>query len=142
MFLLRRMSRLSVTAVPCVLPFALLGLLMTPRERKVLRLVRQYQRLMGLHQWDITVQFAADKSVASCNADDEYMQAVLTFDLERLAPSDDAATVRHELLHCMTWELIRVAEHLARSDRMAKEMIRAASERCTTLLERMPVWRR
>lgn len=109
--------------------------------RRIEQLVRHYQALTGLERWDITVEFAPDKDEAACSADDEYMRATLTFDLGRIEPAYDEDYVRHEILHCHTWELLRVAEQLAKHDKVALEMVRAASERCTTLLERMPVWR-
>lgn len=100
---------------------------------------------MGLAQWDIAVRFERsddmEPEAAACNADDEYLRATLYFDLEHSDPSDDQGNVIHELAHCLTWELLRVAEHLAGRDRNAKEMVRAASERCTTLIERIPLWR-
>ena len=114
---------------------------MTKRERAVLALVRRYRRAIGLTNWDIHVRFEPDPAGAACNADDEYLRATLTFDLTRIPAGEEAEFVRHELLHAVTWELLRVAEHLAQDDRVALESVRAASERCTTLLERMPVWR-
>jgi len=112
----------------------------TRRQQRILRLVKKYQRLMGLNNWDITITFASDKMAAGCNADDEYLQALISFDLDKIAPADETSTVRHELAHCLNWELVRVAEHLAKRDKLAHEMIRAASERSTTLIERMPIW--
>lgn len=107
----------------------------------MLALVRKYWRAIGLTNWDISVQFAPDPDGAACSADDEYLRATLTFDLARIPAGEEAEFVRHELLHAVTWELLRVAEHLAGDDRIACESVRAANERCTTLLERMPVWR-
>jgi hypothetical protein len=97
---------------------------------------------MGLERWHIIVKFEPEKDEASCDADDEYLWATLTFDLSRIDPDYDEDYVRHELAHCLMWELGRVGEHLARKDRNALELVRAASERCTTLVERMPVWGR
>ena len=114
---------------------------MTARQQHILALVKRYQRLMGLADWHIDVVFCAEKEGAACSADDEYLQAIVHFDTTVLKPADDAEVVRHELAHCLTWELLRVAEHLAKGNEIALEMIRAASERCTTLVERMPVWR-
>ena len=113
----------------------------TPRQRRILRLVRRYQRLMGLDRWDVTVRFEVDKEdAAGCSADDEYLRAMLSFDLNGFPPEDDDTFVRHELLHCVVWEMLRVAEGLAGENEAAKEAVRAANERCVTMLERMPIW--
>lgn len=110
------------------------------RQRRVLALVQRYQRLLGLERWQIHVMFEADEDGAACSADDEYLRADICFDLTKIDEANEAGTVRHELLHCLTWEMLRVAEHLAKRDRVALEMVRAASERTVTLLERMPIW--
>ena len=114
----------------------------TARQRKLLRLVRRYQQLLGLERWDITVTFEPDKDLAGCAADDEYMRATLAFDLNQIPPEDDDATVRHEALHIVLWETVRVMDKLAGRDRVARELVRAARERCVTLLERAPLWAR
>ena len=110
------------------------------RQRRIRKLVERYQRLMALDHWMLTLRFESEPSGAACAADDEYLQATLVFDLDTLAEADDDATVRHELSHCLTWELLRCAEHLAGERPDALEMVRAASERCTTMIERMRIW--
>ncbi len=121
---------------------------MKARERRVLALVRFYQRWMGLGNWDLKVRFSdkgcgeKEEAGAACTASDEYLQATLYFDLDRIPAGEEPDFIRHELAHCLTWELLRVAEHLAGEDKNAQEMVRAASERCTTLVERMPIWRK
>ena len=120
---------------------------MTPRPssrvRKILRLVARYKRLLGLDLWTIEVKFTPDKrDKAGCSADDEYMSAELFFDLAEIAPEEDETYVRHEMLHIPTWELLRVADFLAGKDKTAQELVRAARERVTTLLERAPLWER
>lgn len=110
------------------------------RQQRILRLVRYYQELTGLGQWQIEVMFGREKDGAACAADDEYLQAMLYFDLDNLNEADEERIVLHEILHCHTWELVRVSDLMAGRDKHAKEMVRAARERCTTLLERMPVW--
>lgn len=116
---------------------------MKRRQQKILALVHHYQVRMGLERWELHVAFAACRATAACSADDEYLYAELVFDLARMTdPAYDADVVRHELLHCLTWELVRVGDLLAGKDKHARELVRAANERCTTLLERMPVWRK
>lgn len=110
------------------------------KQHRITSLVRRYQRLMGLSQWRIYIKFGRCREGAACVADDEYLRATLYFDLNEITDEDVELTVRHELLHCHTWELLRVAEHLASKDRNAKEMVRAANERIVTELERMPIW--
>jgi len=97
---------------------------------------------MGLEHWDLRVLFGEERARAGCVADDEYLYAEITFDLKRIHPSEDEDIVRHEMAHCLTWELVRIGDLLAGKDKHAKELVRAANERCTTLIERMPVWRK
>ena len=116
------------------------------REARVLKLVKHYQRLLGLDRWTIKVHFGeiADAK-ATCEAEPEYTKATIRFDLESFPEEEDHEYIIHELLHCHVWVLSGLASAFISAmpgpaDKVAKEMLREAEERLTSLLEKMPVW--
>lgn len=123
---------------------------MTATRQQVRRLVRKYQRLMGLDGWYLEVEFetglhvAGEPLTATCEARHRYQDAILTFDLRRIKQTgeDLDLLVRHEMLHIPTYEISTLAEWWAGDEPTRQKLVEAATEFATTLLERMPVWGR
>jgi len=111
-------------------------------EKRILRAVEYYVPLIGLEDWTLKVLFDPTiDAAASCEADEEYRSAKLCFNIPKMKENNEpvARTVRHELLHCLTWPQTQVMGFLAKT-KPAQEMARLAEERSTTWLECMPVW--
>jgi len=104
---------------------------------RIREVFEDYRELMGLHRW--VIRFAngrpddLDPCKGACLAMPEYREATLVFDLERFETGDDIEEmVVHEMVHCLTWEIVHVAEVLAMDDPRLKEWVRFTEERHTT----------
>lgn len=118
---------------------------MTAAEKRFNKLVSAYGAMMGLDGWRINVQVYAidgpdvEKDGASCYAEPEYRTARLRFNTAHIPEEQEARFVRHELAHCLTWELASCAEALA-STKAEAEWVRSLHERLATAIETMPIW--
>jgi predicted SprT family Zn-dependent metalloprotease len=112
-------------------------------EREIEETVAHYVGLMNLEDWTLRVKFDYScEDRANCDADDEYMEAWLTFNPAMMEKFEDdiEATVRHEMLHIVTWPVTHAVSFLAGEDKDRQELARLAYERTVTWLERMPIW--
>ena len=115
-------------------------------KREILRLVKLWQRRLGLDAWKLTivVQAAAgeDDGIAHARAQPEYRQATLFFDPFAIDPPDLEATVCHELCHLILWKAFRLTEQLAGDNQHFIAASRWEEEEATTHLERafMNAW--
>ena len=100
------------------------------------QLVRHWQQRLGLGDWTITIQCVTLPHRADCDAKPEYKEALIRFDLKKIAPEDVEAYVVHELLHCHVWRLASVGEYLAKTP-TEKRAVEEAEESLTTDLERL-----
>ena len=111
------------------------------RELYVHKLIEFYATQLGLYRWEFTVEFKESiKERASCIAQPEYREAVLSFNMVSIEDAELPRFVRHELVHCIMNQLSAVAAQLAGRDRDRREWIRQAEERVTTDLEVAPLW--
>lgn len=76
---------------------------------------------------------------ACCEANPEYKEATLTFNLPRLLKTreDVEATVIHELLHCLVWRIAAYAESLCDGEEKALAISSDHEESLTTRLEQL-----
>lgn len=112
-------------------------------EQEVRRLVAAYIKLFGLERWDVTLAFNTRfRERASTDTSDEYMEVIMSFNPKRLAESGEDLNklVRHEFAHIYNAPVEGVGDVLAGKEKIAKEMVREASERCATHWERAPFW--
>ena len=106
------------------------------RERYVTRTVSRYLRLLGLDRWQVRIAFGPvdetdPECYASCEAQPEYSQALLSFDVSHASfgkKESIDALVRHEVLHIVV-------------SPMSAEDTDYQEEQVVTALERAPMWR-
>ncbi|MFQ5888058.1 MAG: hypothetical protein ACE5HY_05125 [Candidatus Hydrothermarchaeales archaeon] len=108
------------------------------KAKEAQRLLKKYQKLTGIDDWDIRLKFYTE-NVADCEARPEYLDAVLYLDLDKIPPEELDSWIRHEVLHCLVWSLAHLAETLTKT-KTEKELVRIEEEKLVTLLERMSIW--
>src|ERR1041384_5451652 len=114
---------------------------MQATERQLQQLVRKHAKTLHLWNWSFG-RGAGQPSMtnaADCEANPEYFSAELRFRTDRIKADEAEAFVIHELLHCYTEGLARVATTLAGKDERLLEWIRNEEERLTTALEHIIV---
>lgn len=112
----------------------------TQKRRLILQLVERWVTPMWLTEWTVKVEFPTRmKYTATCTASPEYLQCVLSFNLQRMP--DDLDQIRemvcHEMTHPTTWALAELAFRGARRTAERREAIRKAEEQLTTRVSRM-----
>ncbi len=108
-------------------------------EAVVKRRVRYWAPKLGLQEWTLYVTFNEEGAKASCASQPEYLEAILNFDLKKIADGDVDAFVVHELMHNLVWGLANCANALARGDKAQEEWVRTEEEELVTRLERLIV---
>lgn len=109
-----------------------------PREARIRRLIREHSRTLRLWDWTLAATFPPEmKDRANCSASPEYQEAVMEFNLARIAPQEERDMVLHEMGHCMVEDLASLAVTLAKEDPAALEWIRRAEERLTSHIQRV-----
>lgn len=111
-------------------------------EEQVERALRKWQARLGLSDWRIRLVYGPnteDEDRAGLYAAPEYREATVYWDPARV----DVHTMReceewclHELLHAITWQLEKQAEHWAGDDEAKYETVRDIAEGVVTNLER------
>jgi hypothetical protein len=116
-------------------------------QEHVCGLVERCREPLDLEHWTLrVVSGEIPDATASCEANPEYRQAVLSFDINKMETGDDPAEiVVHEMAHCHTWELHTLCQELADAlaesapkthrralRKLLQEKVRQAGERCTT----------
>jgi len=96
---------------------------------------------LNLGDWTIKISFTKKmKNLADCEASPEYKSAKIRVNLEAiktLSYHEVVATALHELLHCITWDLMTWAEQLSRGNEDKLEICRRMGEALTTELEQI-----
>ena len=109
------------------------------KEEKVLKLVDLTKPILCLTDWSIKVQFVRiPRHRADCEANPEYKDAIIRFDVRKISDSDLIPFVVHEMLHCVVWKLSHVAESFT-NDEAKLEWCRIEEESLTTALEQIIV---
>lgn len=106
-------------------------------KRYVRARIKYWRHRLGLAHWAFEIQFGPDKDggSAGCEAEPEYRQATLSFDLSLIHRDHIDRFVVHELVHCFVWGLANVAQTMARGNPALEEWVRTEEERLTTELE-------
>jgi hypothetical protein len=107
----------------------------TNMTSRLTELVEEYRAVCRLQDWAIRVAVGPTKDPArgACSAMPEYREADVVFDVESWETGDDAEEiVSHEVVHCVTWPLMHVAEELAGEDTVRQEWVRVETERTNT----------
>jgi hypothetical protein len=108
---------------------------------KITRRLRRWQRDMLLGGWKIKIIFDpppdedGDDSRAGCVANPEYKEATIYWDSARVEVDTDAELddwCIHELLHCSTWRLEKLAERSAGTDEDKYADVRDVAEATVT----------
>jgi hypothetical protein len=109
------------------------------KKQIILLLVDLLKPILRLDDWTIKVQFVKIASHrADCEANPEYKEAVIRFDVSRISTDDLIPFVVHEMLHCVIWRLAHVAESFTDDDAKL-EWSRIEEEYLTTQLEQIIV---
>jgi hypothetical protein len=91
--------------------------------------IAEMQEPLGLTGWTLkpVVEPLVD-GTAACDAWPEYKVAHLTFDIDKLQTGDELdEIVAHEMMHCHTWAIFKMAEDLAHAfAESAPETLRGA----------------
>jgi hypothetical protein len=95
-------------------------------QRQIKTLVRHWRPIMGLDTWMIELRFDERVHTATCIAQPQYEEAVITFNLTRIqercrSPEQVEELVVHELTHALAW---RSSERTV--TRLSRAMLRAA----------------
>jgi len=104
---------------------------------------------LGLAEWRIFIHFGTlDKDgldiLASTSANPIYRTAHITIDLpdlKTLTHWSREETLRHELLHIVLWEYVSYIQLFGPQDSSLRQLLRNMTEKITTHLTRMPLWR-
>lgn len=99
------------------------------------------QPKLNLQDWRIVVRYSTriKNTIADCQAQPEYRQAVIRLNLAELknhTPYEIVATAVHEMMHCVTWPLSQFTHDLCRNDKRKIELTRRTDEAIVTHLER------
>ena len=112
----------------------------------ITRLVRVWQKRLHLTEWRISVKVGEfeeegrfGKLSAACVAEPEYLEARVYVDPEHAARvgEDLNRLMCHELAHCLTAELVSIADQWAGDDPGRKEFVKQAHERLVSRWERV-----
>lgn len=81
---------------------------MTRGQRKLFKLVHRWVPILGLDQWDLSIDFTEKTHQATVEAKPEYEEAIIHFNLKRIrkeltTDEDLNRLVLHELAHLLTW---------------------------------------
>lgn len=95
-------------------------------QKQIETLVAHWRPIMGLDTWVIQVRFDEKVHTATCIAQPQYEEAVLTFNLKRIrencrTPWMVEELVVHELSHALSW---RSSERTV--TRISRALLRAA----------------
>jgi hypothetical protein len=76
--------------------------------------VERLKEPLGLTGWSIQIETGDIDAKATCSAQPEYKQILLSFNLDRLETGDELdEIIVHEMMHPHTWTLFQEAEDLA-----------------------------
>jgi hypothetical protein len=96
---------------------------------------------LNLVDWTIKVKFTKKmKNLADCEASPEYKSAKIRVNLESiksLSYHEVVGTALHELLHCISWDIMSWAEQLSRGNEDKLEICRRMGEALTTDMEQI-----
>ena len=100
-------------------------------QRQIVTLVNHWRPIMGLDTWIIQTRFDEKVHTATCIAQPQYEEAVLTFNLKRIrtncpTPAMIEELVVHELTHALSW---RSSERTV--TRISRALLRAAGRPIT-----------
>ena len=107
----------------------------TKGERRLRAIFKRWIPLLGLSNWDISIELAPDlpdttdgiEAAADCHASWQYERAVIRFSLHTVNEDTDAQLERHvvhELMHCLLAEL-RETHKMSNEERTAVMLTRA-----------------
>jgi hypothetical protein len=101
--------------------------------------LRYWQKLLLLKEWKITLTVGALDSGerADCDAKPEYLEATIRIDPALVPEEEWDGFFSHELIHCWTWPLEKLAEFWAGEDENKHELVRDRAEEVATNLERV-----
>jgi hypothetical protein len=112
---------------------------------KVLKYVRHYEALFGLEKWRIYIYWKLESEfedpeewAAETKVDPEYYKARIFFNLDRPQLDKLEEDVRHEMLHCITWQFVGIIESLTYA--RAKKAVEKLEEKFVSDLELLPLW--
>ncbi len=115
---------------------------------KVLEYARYYEQLLGLEKWRIYFYWRlateyedpedARETAAETKADPEYYKARVFFNLDRPQLDLLEEDVRHEMLHCFTWQFVSMIQTLTYT--RAKAAVTKLEEKFVSDLEMLPLW--
>ena len=109
------------------------------KKQITLLLVDLVKSILRLDDWTIKTQFIKLPShKADCEANPEYKEAIIRFDVRKISTDDLIPFVVHEMLHCVIWRLAHVAESFTDDDAKL-EWCRIEEEYLTTQLEQIIV---
>lgn len=89
-------------------------------KKEIIKLIEYWKFPLDMANWTFKVTFRKDKWKASCYAQPEYRTAQLNFYLDILLPTfktnyELEEFVVHEMIHCLTWQLVALTESLIQS---------------------------
>jgi len=97
--------------------------------------------ILNLSDWTIKIRFTKKmKNLADCDASPEYKEAKIRVNLDAIklrSYHEVVATALHELLHCLSWNLMTWAEQLSRGNPDKLEVCRRMGEDLTTEMEKV-----
>lgn len=81
---------------------------MTREQRNLFKLVKRWLPILGLEQWDVSIDFSEKTHQATVEAKPEYEEAIVHFNMKRIrkelqTDEDLNRLVLHELAHLLTW---------------------------------------
>jgi hypothetical protein len=95
-------------------------------QKQIVTLVNHWRPIMGLDTWIIQIRFDEKVHTATCVAQPQYEEAILTFNLKRVretcrTPGMIEELICHELTHALSW---RSSERTV--TRISRALLRAA----------------
>jgi hypothetical protein len=89
-------------------------------KKQILELIEWWKNPLDMANWTFKITFRKDQWKASCYAEPEYRTAQLNFYLDQLIPQfktnyELEEFVVHEMVHCLTWQLVDLTETLIKS---------------------------
>ena len=101
--------------------------------------LRYWQKRLLLTDWKIGLAVGALDSGerADCDAKPEYKEATLRLDPDRVLAEEWDGFFAHELIHCHTWPLEKLAEFWAGDDEDKYELARDRAEEVATAIEKV-----
>lgn len=86
-------------------------------KKNVKRIIREWKSTLDMSNWTFEITFNKDDYAATCFAEPEYRNAYINFFLKRISAElktnyELEEFVVHEMIHCLTWNLVGMTERL------------------------------